>query len=76
MRPHRHSTRYSEAVILRQSSPRPSDSEDWADDLGRVASLREWTPLEPDFFEKKYYVLGVGPLGNPRDLALVDVQHS
>jgi hypothetical protein len=37
---------------------------------------REWTPLQPVFFEKKYYVRGVGPLGNPRDLGLVDVKHS
>jgi hypothetical protein len=37
---------------------------------------REWTPLEPGFSEKKYYVRGVGPLGNPRDLALVDVKHN
>jgi hypothetical protein len=37
---------------------------------------REWTPLQPVFFEKKYYVRGVGPLGNPRDLGLVAVKHS
>jgi hypothetical protein len=37
---------------------------------------REWTPLQPVFFEKKYYVRGVGPLGNPADLGLVDVKHS
>jgi hypothetical protein len=37
---------------------------------------KEWTPLQPVFFEKKYYVRGVGPLGNPRDLGLVDVRHS
>jgi hypothetical protein len=37
---------------------------------------REWTPLQPGFSEKKYYVRGVGPLGNPADLALVDVKHS
>jgi hypothetical protein len=36
---------------------------------------REWTPLQPVFSEKKYYVRGVGPLGNPRDQALVDVKH-
>ena len=36
---------------------------------------REWTPLQPGFSEMKYYVRGVGPLGNPRDLALVDVKH-
>jgi hypothetical protein len=41
-----------------------------------VLETKEWTPLEPVFFEKKYYVRGVGPLGNPRDLALVDVKHS
>jgi hypothetical protein len=28
---------------------------------------REWTPLQPGFSEKKYYVAGVGPLGNPGD---------
>jgi hypothetical protein len=28
---------------------------------------REWTPLQPGFSEKKYYVRGVGPLGNPED---------
>jgi hypothetical protein len=37
---------------------------------------KEWTPLQPGFSEKKYYVRGVGPLGNPRDLALLDVKHS
>jgi hypothetical protein len=36
---------------------------------------KEWTPLEPGFYEKKYYTRGVGPLGNPADLALVDVKH-
>jgi hypothetical protein len=36
---------------------------------------KEWTPLQPVFFEKKYYVRGVGPLGNPADLGLVDVKH-
>jgi hypothetical protein len=41
-----------------------------------VLETREWTPLQPVFFEKKYYVRGVGPLGNPADLALVDVNHS
>jgi hypothetical protein len=40
-----------------------------------VLETKEWTPLQPGFFEKKYYVRGVGPLGNPRDLALVDVKH-
>jgi hypothetical protein len=41
-----------------------------------VLETKEWTPLQPAFFEKKYYVRGIGPLGNPRDLALVDVKHS
>ena len=41
----------------------------------QVLETREWTPLQPGFFEKKYYVRGVGPLGNPRDLALLDVEH-
>ena len=41
-----------------------------------VLETKEWTPLEPGFFEKKYYVRGVGPLGNPRDLGLVDVKHN
>jgi hypothetical protein len=39
-----------------------------------VLETKEWTPLQPVFFEKKYYVRGVGPLGNPRDLGLVDVK--
>jgi hypothetical protein len=41
-----------------------------------VLETREWTPLQPGFSEKKYYVRGVGPLGNPADQALVDVMHS
>ena len=41
----------------------------------RVLVTREWTPLQPVFYEKKYYVRGVGPLGNPADLGLVDVKH-
>ena len=41
----------------------------------RVLETKEWTPLQPGFSEKKYYVRGVGPLGNPRDLALVGVKH-
>src|SRR5215216_759681 len=41
-----------------------------------VLVTREWTPLQPVFYEKKYYVRGVGPLGNPADLGLVDVKHS
>ena len=41
-----------------------------------VLETREWTPLQPGFSEKKYYVRGVGPLGNPADQALVDVKHS
>src|ERR671916_2146668 len=40
-----------------------------------VLQTKEWTPLQPGFSEKKYYVRGVGPLGNPRDLALLDVKH-
>jgi hypothetical protein len=36
---------------------------------------KEWTPLQHGFFEKKYYVRGVGPLGNPGDVALLDVKH-
>ena len=40
-----------------------------------VLETKEWTPLQPGFFEKKYYVRGVGPLGNPGDLALSDVKH-
>jgi hypothetical protein len=36
---------------------------------------RETTPLQPGFSEHKYYVAEVGPLGNPADMALVDVQH-
>jgi hypothetical protein len=41
-----------------------------------VLETREWTPLQPGLSEKKYYVRGIGPLGNPRDLGLLDVQHS
>ena len=41
-----------------------------------VLETKEWTPLQPGFFEKKYDVRGVGPLGNPRDLGLVDVKHN
>jgi hypothetical protein len=40
-----------------------------------VLETREWTPLQPVFSEKKYYVRGVGPLGNPRDLGLIDLKH-
>jgi hypothetical protein len=39
-----------------------------------VLDTRESTPLQPGFFEHKYYAPGVGPLGNPADMALVDVQ--
>ena len=42
----------------------------------QVLETREWTPLQPGFSEKKYYVRGVGPLGNPADLGLLDVKHS
>jgi hypothetical protein len=41
-----------------------------------VLETREWTPLQPGFSEKKYYVRGVGPLGNPADQALVNVKQS
>jgi hypothetical protein len=41
-----------------------------------VLETKEWTPLQPGFSEKKYYVRGVGPFGNPADQALVDVKHS
>jgi hypothetical protein len=41
----------------------------------KVLETREWTPLQPGFSEKKYYVGGVGPLGNPWDQALMDVKH-
>ena len=41
----------------------------------RVLETREWTPLQPGFSERKYYVRGLGPLGNPSDLALLDVKH-
>jgi hypothetical protein len=40
-----------------------------------VLETREWTPLQPGFSERKYYVRGVGPLGNPADLGLVAVKH-
>jgi hypothetical protein len=41
-----------------------------------VLETREWTPLQPGFSEKKYYVRGVGPLGNPADQALINVKQS
>jgi hypothetical protein len=44
--------------------------------VDHVLETREWTPLQPGFSEKKYYVRGVGPLGNPADLGLLDVKHS
>jgi hypothetical protein len=40
-----------------------------------VLETKEWTPLQPGFSEKKYYVRGVGPLGNPGDQALVAVKY-
>jgi hypothetical protein len=40
-----------------------------------VLETKEWTPLQPGLSEKKYYVRGVGPLGNPRDQGLLDVKH-
>jgi len=43
--------------------------------IHHVLETKEWTPLQPGFSEKKYYVRGVGPLGNPRDLGLLDVKH-
>jgi hypothetical protein len=42
----------------------------------KVIETKEWTPLEPGFYEKKYYARGVGPLGNPWDVAMVDVKRS
>ena len=42
----------------------------------QALETREWTPLQPGFSEKKYYVRGVGPLGNPRDQGLLNVKHS
>src|SRR5215211_7657160 len=44
------------------------------DRFDHALETREWTPLQPGFYEKKYYVRGVGPLGNPADQALVDVR--
>ena len=41
----------------------------------QVLVTKEWTPLEPGLVEHKYYAPGVGPLGNPGDLALIDVKH-
>jgi hypothetical protein len=41
----------------------------------RALETREWTPLQPGFSEKKYYVRGVGPLGNPGDQGLLNVKH-
>jgi hypothetical protein len=43
--------------------------------IDHVLETKEWTPLQPGFFGKKYYARGVGPLGNPGDLGLVDVRH-
>ena len=40
-----------------------------------VLETKEWTPLQPGFSERKYYVRGVGPLGNPNDMALLDTKH-
>jgi hypothetical protein len=40
-----------------------------------VLETKEWTPLQPGFSERKYYVRGVGPLGNPNDIALLDIKH-
>ena len=40
-----------------------------------VLETKEWTPLQPGFSEKKYYVRGVGPLGNTAGLGLVAVKH-
>ena len=40
-----------------------------------VLETKEWTPLQPGFSERKYYVRGVGPLGNPNDIALLEVKH-
>ena len=45
-------------------------------DVSRRRDTKEWTPLQPGLSEKKYYVRGVGPLGNPADLGLLDVKHS
>jgi hypothetical protein len=39
-----------------------------------VLVAKEWTPLQPGFSGKKYYVRGVSPLGNP-GLGLLDVKH-
>jgi hypothetical protein len=40
-----------------------------------VLETKEWTPLQPGFSERKCYVRGVGPLGNPNDIALLDIKH-
>jgi hypothetical protein len=40
-----------------------------------VLVTKEWTPLEPGLVEHKYYAPGVGHLGTPRGLELIDVKH-
>jgi hypothetical protein len=41
----------------------------------RALESREWTPLQPGFSEKKYYVAGVGRWVIRETKALIDVKH-
>ena len=40
-----------------------------------VLETKEWTPLEPGYVEHKYYAPGVGYVGHPGSLELIDVKH-
>jgi hypothetical protein len=39
-----------------------------------VLVTKEWTPLEPNLIEHKYYAPGVGPVGPPGGLELIDIK--
>ena len=39
-----------------------------------VLVTKEWTPLEPNLVEHKYYAPGVGPVGPPGGLELIDIK--
>jgi hypothetical protein len=40
-----------------------------------VLVTKEWTPLEPNLVEHKYYAPGVGPVGPPGGLELIDIKN-
>jgi hypothetical protein len=40
-----------------------------------VLETKEWTPLEPGLVEHKFYAAGVGYVGTPGGLELIDVKH-